>query len=363
MPTSRDIDEAAAVGLCPPVSAIEKKFKRSVSRYQDALGFVTAATLERWSDQDWIDNGTWLGHLLLAKGVESPILNREVLAEAASYGLVPKRTQIVAKFGGILQYQQALGFSNPQNHRNWSQRDYLRYGLGIAHSISGRPSAKDITLSDGPSTFAIQNRFETIAKLNERLGLADYSHFSPSQLISFGVRWAHEHDGDILARGTLDALSKAKQGPGRSYVIGKFGDLETYRFEVEKSYKAFVQLREEHLIPYNASPAVIDFLLRDFQDTPEYKEEVARRINEISEMRNKYAIRFTGLCNIFHTSRVTALWDKDDFLYFREFLGKSTDEPKEGVEVLRVLDSYGLAPYLDEIEEVFCSLEDFITCS
>ena len=64
---------------------------------------------------------------------------------------------------------------------------------------------------------------------------------------------------------------------------------------------------------------------------------------------------------MFGRSRVTALWDKDDFIYFRSLIQRDDDliEASDVVDTLRFLDQVGLSPYLDEIEEVFGSLEDF----
>lgn len=357
MPTMPYIREAASLGIAPPLSAINKRFRGALSNYQDALGFVNAKTLERWSEEDWIQNGRWLSHALGSP--EVPVMpNAAHIEEAAALDLIPKVDQIIKKFGSIVNYQKALGFHHSRHHQEWTDRDFLRYGMKLVRANGGRrPNYMHYQIAYGPTRSGIQSRFGSLAKFHERLGFPDYGSFTEAELVSFGVRWAHEHEGVHLLSTDFTQLSADRQGPSREYIYKMFGSFTAYRERVEKEYGSFLELREEYH-KGRTSAAVLDFLLRDFEATPEYREQFAERMSQVASLRSG-GVKFTTLCELFGGSRRTMLWDKDDFIYFRSLVAEEVGDTKKLVETLRVLDGFGLSPYLDEIEEMFGSLEEF----
>lgn len=359
MPTSRDLTEGSPHLLSPPGTAITKRF-RSISAYQDALGFVTTATLKRWKEQDWIDNGRWLGAMLAGEDGIPVIPRKEDIIAAADLRLTPRKSQITARYGTYTAYQKALGFHSGHHYRSLSKRDLLRHGMQLIEDNNGVPPASSIyDAADGPTHDAIGRRFGTLGQYHERLGFPDFRHFTDEQLVNFGIHWMREK-GKPPTRAQLDELSLLRQAPSSSSIQNRFTQYTIYKHAVEAAYHAYSRIWDALLMENPKSQFIIELAMKDFQNTPEFIASIPERLEELQTLQKKHGANLLELYEFFAKSRTTIHWEESDFVYFRSIICHKRVNAKERVlGILEVLDRYGLSPYLDEIEEVFGSLEEF----
>jgi len=91
-----DLHEGSSLFISPSLSRIERAFG-NLTTYNDRLGFVTDVTMKRWTDQDWIDNGTWLSHS--AGSPRRPRkLSADELRQGASASISPPISRIYKRY-------------------------------------------------------------------------------------------------------------------------------------------------------------------------------------------------------------------------------------------------------------------------
>ncbi|MCA9333152.1 hypothetical protein KDA00_04770 [Candidatus Saccharibacteria bacterium] len=362
MPVTDDIYTGNAEGICPPFYAIKKRF-RSLDKYQDALGFVTKATLARWSDQDWINNGIWLSHMLGSpEEPKMPIWSD--LRRGNALNISPSELEVRQKFGSMQAYQEALGFKSPNSNRFKSNRDLLRAGLEIMRSKDGEvPRARDYKKA-GLSVKQIYRRFGTLDNFHSFLDIPDYSDMTPEQLITFGVQWSISNNAMEAPRRTdlrkLRHVSKTSS-PSEYSIVSQFGEYEKYTIAVEEALVIYYELLEKLSIINSLPKSIPEHLLRDFVPTDDYAEKQTEVAHKLVKLFRFDHVPVSVLQSMFNRSRMTIMWDEDDFLYFGEHaFGKKNLDVQSCLQKLEILDQAGLSPRLEDIREVFGSEQRFI---
>jgi len=359
MPTESDIARGAELGLCPPLHALTKRFKRSFATYQDAIGFVTKATLERWTDQDWIDNGTWLSHML-GSPEEPKLPLASDFREASPVYITPSEDRIIAKYGSVVAYQIGLGFEPKYASRLLTARDILAMSSDLMGELGRVPKAADYR-AHGISLDAIRSRFGGTVQMHEILGVENHKGSNPAKHLATGVRWAIERGDHIPSPRDINRWHREGRGPHLSRIYKDFGTHTQYAEQVRQAVVAYHELKADLSDTLNRGPKAIPRLLREFSPSKEYRKDrldLATRLQTLV-LNDKGSIN--RLEKIFARSRLTLSWMPDDFIYFgKAALGHYNLELNDCRKKLHLVQRAELAPYPHDIPEVFGSEDNFI---
>lgn len=363
MPRQVDIDKGANLGLCPPRISAFGGFRGSPARYQDALGFVNDYTLDaRWTDRDWIDNGIWLSHA--GGSIESPsYVGKAFLDKAAQLNIGPSTFRVRQKFGSLVAYQEAIGQHIPEAQA--SKQMTLRHVLEVGRLLLRREGISYITqpmlAEEGVSPKVVTNRFGTMANLNERLGASDYPNYTKDDVIRHGIAWALKHNDLAPTRSNIIAMSKRHSGPTYRTVQKYFDSPLDYQQAVTTAVTEYKKIRENMVEATGIRERIADFVLRDFSLDEEFAEYALKKGTELNRLCSSSAVNVMGLIEMFSHARITAHWEEYDFYYFGKHIHtRNNVSMNRLLETIKKLDEYGLVPNIDEIEEVFGSVEEFL---
>ncbi len=360
MPTLPELRKASNLGLCPPPKAIVKRHGRSFENYQDKLGFVTSTTLERWSEQDWIDNGVWL---VTSANPDTKKLTDEIIAQGRDLHISPTILQIEARFlGGLPEYQRrvnrALNGEIPL--AEWSKPELLQHITDIVQQ-EGLNGFNRYMTSD-PDANTVVELLGGREKSLSRLGIVDYSAWSIADVVAYGVRWARDHEGEPPTPEQIRELAEQGKGPSQAQTAQAKGAYYNYQECIQATYKEYDALFTE-LCGEDGSRVdvkIAHFVLRDFRPGERFARHVQNDMKAIKQLYYKNGRNMSRLIDSFSRSRSTIGWDLDDFVYFGQAAIGVGETVMEKTKVLTTLNKIGLTPFLDELSDKFGTLGGFV---
>jgi hypothetical protein len=251
MPTENDFIEMyeAGYGFSP------KLLRKSggTGKLQLGLGFYSREYIP--SEEEFLDRLKWVADRAYPLENGQASSNNATFDDILTWGsvrrLLPSRNKIYKMFNGDTTVARShIGKERSDYRKHCTHHDIYRFG------------AKVIIENDGPLNIAdlnekykeeftvtpyerIRNKFGTSSKFWLEFGYAINPSLDREALLNLGIRWAIQHDGEIVDTSKIAELSRENRFPSKQPIKNNFGGISPYTKEVSQSYKWYLRLEKE----------------------------------------------------------------------------------------------------------------------